>query len=455
MSVTFSGLASGLDTAAIIDALMQVAREPINRLQTKRSSYTSKASRLSDLRTRLSSLRTSALALDTASELRSYTATSSDTGTLTAAASSSAAPGSYTVNVKQLASAQRSYSSGVAAKDQTGLVGNGQLAIRVAGGAWSTIEIDQDTDTLEGVAAKINGAVSGVSASVVKVSDSEYRLLVAGKESGAANRVEFDLTASGKGLTDALGLNAAHVPDQAAQDAWLQMDGKNFYRPTNQISDAIAGVTLSLSSASDPETVSVTVATDLDAVVSKVQGMVSAYNSALSFIKDQFTYNGTTRSDTLMGDSAVLTVKNQLQGIIGAEVAAAGSTYNALSKVGFSTARDGTLTLDATKLKAALAADPEAVSDLFSYSDGDAGTENDGVTVRLARTIDGLLRSETGLLSARAEGIQDTIGAIDDRIAGLERSLSTYEAGLKKQFTALETLLGSLQKQSTYLSAAQ
>jgi flagellar hook-associated protein 2 len=455
MSITFSGLASGLDTSAIIDALMQVARQPVTRLQSKRSSYTSKASKLSDLRTRLASLRTSALSLDTAAELRSYTAQSSDTAKLTAAASSSAAPGSYSINVKQLASAQRSYSGGVAEKDQTGVVGYGQLAIRVAGGSWTTVEIDQDTDTLEGVAAKINGAVSGVTASVVKVSDSEYRLLVAGKQTGAANTIEFDLTASGKGLDDQLGLNAAHTPEQAAQDAWLLMDGKNFYRATNQSADAIAGVTLNLSGTSDPSSVTVTVATDLDAVVSKVQSTINSYNSTLSFIKEQFTYSGTVKADSLMGDSAVLTVKNQLQSVIGGEVAAAGTTYNALAKIGVSTARDGTLSLDTTTLKAALAADPDAVTDLFTYSDGDVGTDNDGVTVRLVRTIDQLLQSETGIISARDEGIQDTISSIDDRIAGLERSLSTYEAGLRKQFTALETLLSSLQKQSSYLTAAQ
>jgi len=137
--ITFNGLASGLDTASIISALVQVAKQPITQLESKKTSINTKLSVLSDLSSRLGSLRTAALALDTSKEVRSFAASSSDTTTLTAAATSSAAPGTYPVVVQRLAAAQRSYSNTVASSDGLNQVGSGTLGIQVGSGTWKTI----------------------------------------------------------------------------------------------------------------------------------------------------------------------------------------------------------------------------------------------------------------------------------------------------------------------------
>jgi len=281
---------------------------------------------------------------------------------------------------------------------------------------------------------------------VVKYSDNQYRLLINGTQLGAAGAVSFSETGT---LATTLGLSTS-TPAQAAVDAWIQIDGNDIYRASNQISDALPGTTLNLVKPSATP-VTLTIAADPDAIAAKVQTMVSAYNSAMALIKKQNTYSGEAKTDSLIGDSTLLEIKRRLQSIISGQVSAVTGDYKALSRVGISTNRDGSLTLDTSALKKAITTDLDSVTALFSYSDNNSSTDNDGVAVRLISALDDILRSSTGLLAARQSGLTDTVESIDTRVAALQRSVDTYEAGLKKQFTALETLLSSLQSQGSQL----
>lgn len=447
-SITFSGLASGLDTGSIIDALVKAAHVPVDRLETRKTTLDSQLSTLSNLSSRLSNLRSSALSLDTLSEFRSYTASTSDDTKLTGTASSTAVEGSYSVTVKTLARAQRSYSLSVADHDELNQVGTGTLGIRVGTGDFTYINIDEATMSLDSVAQAINSSGAGVLASVVKLSDSDYRLMITGEQTGIDSAITFTDTGT---LETKLGLEVS-TPAQTAADAWVQMDGQDYYRDTNQMSDVIPGVTLNLLASSDPDPITITVAPDPDAVVKKVQALVTAYNSVMDLFKKEFTYSGEVEADSLMGDSAVHQIKSRLQSVIGARVEAVSGDYNALSRIGITTNRDGSLSLDSTKLKNALADDPQAVTDLITYNDHNSSTANDGIAVRLVDALDQILRSSDGLLTARQNGIRRSMSNLDERIESMERSLDTYEAGLRKQFTSLETLISSLQTQGNSLT---
>jgi flagellar hook-associated protein 2 len=443
-SISFGGLASGLDTEAIIEALMSTARRPINVEEDKKTSLDRKLGAYSTLSAHLSKVRTAASGMDTSGDFRALTAVSSDESIIESVASSSANPGTYVMTVNNLAQAERTYSDPFATKDTAGLFGAGTLTITDGSGTPVDVVID-GTDTLETVASKINDSDAAVNAAVV-FDGTNYRLLVMAEDTGAANGVTF-----AEGGTLALDLDDPANEAQAAVDASVTMDGITFTNGSNQLTEMIPGVTLDLKNSS-AQSVTVKVDLDLDAMSSKLEGLVSAYNGMASYLHGQFQYNGESRTDGLMGEAAARSVKSQLQDIIGDEVAGVSGAFSLLSQVGIDTETDGTLKFDSAAFKEAIASDPSSVIDLFAYDDGDADLAEDGVALRLVTTLDGLLQSPDGLLPAREDGLRDSISAAEERIEDLEYRLEGYEQMLRRQFASMEEAMAQYNSTGSFLS---
>ena len=272
--------------------------------------------------------------------------------------------------------------------------------------------------------------------------------MVTGNKTGTDNAITFT-----EGGTLALDLDDAANEAQAALNSSVQLDGITISSSSNKVTTAIPGVTLDLQKLTGASSVTVKVAEDLETTAKNITDMVEAFNNVAKFLKSEFTYiEGQNAQSSLMGDAAVRNVQNKLKMIMTSAVSGASEPYTALARVGISTNKDGTMTVSATKLKEALAEDLEGVTSLFTVTDGDDATKNDGVMVTLAREITAMVQSPGGLIAARQKGIAQSIKQIDTRISTLTRSLGTYEKGLKRQFTALESLLSDLQSQSTFLS---
>jgi flagellar hook-associated protein 2 len=443
-AINFGGLASGLDTEAIITALVDAARRPITLLEAKKADLNTQKNSYSTISSTLSRLKTAASALDTESEFYALTGSSNDTTALSVTASSSANVGSYDMQITNLAQSQRNYSDPFAAKDTAGVAGSGNLQIQVGTDPAVDITIEA-TDTLENVAAKINSSAAEVNASIV-FDGSQYRLLVQGKDTGAANSVTFVEDAGVLLDLDDVVNNQA----QDAEDATVLMDGITFTNATNQFTEMLPGVTIDLHQETTGN-VTVQVAHDSDAMADKIQAILDEYNSAISFFKSQFTFSGEARSDTLMGDPSARAIKSQIQTAMGGEVSDL-TTYTILAQVGIDSDRDGTLTLNRAEFQEALAADSEAVMQLFTYDDGDDNADRDGIAVRLVNTLEGILQSPDGVIPARQEGLGDTIKSINKRIETEEDRIAAYEERLRKKFVALEQAMAEYQSVGDYLS---
>ncbi len=233
---SFSGLASGIDTATLISSLVRLERAPIDRLEAKKSDLGSVSRRLGEISKRTDALANAAKDLVGARELLGAKATSTDESKVRVSATGDATLGSFSVEVRALARAERTYSDGVAARDVAGLVGSGTLGVSV-GGVATDVTIEA-TDTLDDVARKINESGADVTASVLNDGTS-FRLLVAGRSTGAANAVDF--TESGT----TLGLTRPENQLVAARDASIVVDGLEITRATNRFSDVVPGVTRS------------------------------------------------------------------------------------------------------------------------------------------------------------------------------------------------------------------
>jgi len=171
MAVTTStGLFSGVNTDQLIQQILSVESQPITALQQKSTSYQGKISSYGSIKSALSKLQ-DALANLKSGNIYSIGATSSDTSSLTATATSSASEGTYNIKINNLATAQSVYSttfaSETAAVADLSTNATQKLQIQVGSGAPATITVDSTNNTLGGIKDAINSAGIGVTASTI------------------------------------------------------------------------------------------------------------------------------------------------------------------------------------------------------------------------------------------------------------------------------------------------
>ena len=347
---SFSGLATGLDTDAIVSSLVAVESLPIRRLEQQQADNSSIRFRLDTIRGRLDTLKTNLEGLDTRAEVLATGTTSSDESVLTVSATGGASLGTYDVTVANLATAERTYSNTFADIDGTGLFGTGTLTIQVGSGDAVDVTVD-GTTSLNNLATAINDADAGVSAAVI-FDGTNYRLQVAGEATGLENAITFTESA---GLS--LGLDDPVNEVVAADDARFTIDTLSMTRPTNQVVSAIPGVTLDLQ---DTGSSTVRVDRDPEALLTKVRDFVDAYNSVTNGINAEFVFTGAARTgDSLNGDSTLRGLQSQLgfdavQPLSGIPA----GDFSTLAQLGISTSQTGALELDESIFTSALDSNP-------------------------------------------------------------------------------------------------
>ncbi len=440
-TIQFGGLASGLNTSALIEGLVKVERRSIDLLQAQGTRYQAQQGVLSTLASGLASVKSAAQGLSFSVDFNQRTAASSDETVLKATADSTALSGSYAVNVTSLAKAtvlqSTSYTS------TTSAVGQGTLTIGV-GSTSKDITIDASNNTLAGLKDAINNAGTGVTASLVNTgtgSVPSYKLIVQGKNTGSENAVTASLAVSDGGSNPFVGGGDVI---QTAGDATFTVNSLTLTRSSNTVSDAIPGVTLSLLKEGGASS-TVTVNSDTSKVKENVKKLVDAYNGVVKLVGDQFAINGATgRQGVLAGDSTARAAISRLRTALGSSSGLDGN-IRSLSDIGIQFQRDGSLKLDEAKLSSALGSDPEAVQKLFLKSEN-------GIGKRIPEVVDSLIDSVSGAITARQNGLTQTLASLNKKIIREEQRITDYEQRLTAQFTSLEKLVSQLNQQGDFLS---
>ncbi|MCR9244999.1 MAG: flagellar filament capping protein FliD [bacterium] len=437
--ISFGGLASGLDTQAIISALLAVEQRPIAQLEAKKDSIGKQKSLFGDLDGLLDKLTDASRKLKTTSSFLSMKAASDDEDIVTASASSSATPGTHTVSVTNLAVAQFNHSNGYSsATESLGTYGEFTLT---ADGQDHVISISNPTP--QAVADAINATGSNVRAEVVDTgaASNPYQLVIRSTETGTENAFSFSAVSG-----DVSGLIADVQANQTpAEDATVIVNGLTITRSTNSVSGAIAGVTLDLKSApSPPKDVTITISTDAEEVSKNIQEFVDAYNEVVDFFAAQSVVNeeGEAQSD-LFGDPTLRSMRSTLRGIVGGIVDSTGNeAFQLFAQIGIESDRDGKLTFTQTELETALAEDEQAVAAIFT--DG-----TNGIAKRLEDQIKVYTDSVDGLIKTRVDGFDRRLKQTNTRIEQAERRLELYETQLETRYANLESLLARLQGQGS------
>ncbi len=233
-----------------------------------------------------------------------------------------------------------------------------------------TVTIDATNNSLQGIRDAINAAQIGVTASIVNDgSSTPYRLVLNSDALGANNSMKISV-AGDAALSSLLGNDPAGTQNMSeivtAKNAALVVDGVSVSKASNSINDVVQGVTLTLlKPTTSPATL--TVARDTATVQTSVEGFVKAYNDLNKVITDLTAYNPTTKkAAALQGDSAVRSLKSQIDGMLSAAVSTSAGSLTTLSQIGVGKQTNGSLAIDSTKLTNALNTQFSDIAGLFA-----------------------------------------------------------------------------------------
>lgn len=390
MALSSPGVGSGLDVNSIVTQLMTVERLPVRLLDKKESGYLSKLSAYGSLKSALGSFQSAMSGLNNAARFQSLSATAADPAIMTAGANSTAAVGSYTVQVNQLAQAQTITAAGQTSASaaigaavtttltfQFGTISGGTLTTGAYSGATfaqdatqatGTVTIDSSNNSLQGIRDAVNAANLGVTATIVNDgSAAPYRLVLASNNTGASKSMKIGVTGDAT-LQGLLAYDPAATQNltqgSAAQNAALTVNGIAVASASNTISGAIQGVTLSPLKTG---TTTLNVARDTAAAQSAAAAFVKAYNDVNNTLTSLSAYNASTKKGAiLLGDSTVRALQSQMRGTLGATLTGSSASLTSLSQIGIALQKDGTMALDAAKLATAIASNFSDIAGLFA-----------------------------------------------------------------------------------------
>ncbi|WP_341923891.1 flagellar filament capping protein FliD [Nocardioides psychrotolerans] len=432
-TTSISGLSSGLDTASIIDQLMQLEAIPQSRLKTRVATEQSLVTTLQTLNTKVAVLASRAEALAKPTAWAPLVSSSSDSD-VKVTTGTNLAPTNLTVTVTAVAKThQLGFATSAALTDQVTGASN---VVRLDRFDGSPVDIDSGDGTLAGLVAAINdpGNATGLHAAAVRVADGQYRLLVESSATGAAQ--DFTLTA--QDLSPMLGGATVRSGTDAAIDIGA---GISVGSTTNTFADVVPGLTLTVAPETTLGTVStISVTRDATGISNSVKGLVDAVNSLLTDIDTQSAAGSATKAKgPLSGDAGVRALRSA---VIDSVFPTDGSS---LADLGIEVDRYGKLTFDSAAFAGAYAADPAGVAEQFTSTGG-------GFADRVATVTKGASNPSDGTLTAAITGRNSGITRMKTSIDEWDQRLELRRTSLTRQFTALETALNQMTSQSSWLA---
>jgi flagellar hook-associated protein 2 len=454
---------STMDVSTLVSVLVNAKTAgQAAALKAKQTTDTTTLSAYGALSSALSALQAAIKNLSDGTTLSTFAATASGKG-LDPKAGAGAVAGSYAIDVTQIAASQTLSSAAFGATTQ---LGTGKLTLSL-GGKSMDVTIDSTNNTLSGIASAINKAANnpGVTATIVTGTGGAH-LVLRSATTGAANtinvavsNVQNDAGLSSLGVTSTPGAdgaastivssdtNKAWRQSEAAQDAQLTIGGIAVHSASNAVTDAIAGVTLNLSSASVGNPQTLTIAPDTSAQNTTITNFANLYNTVVTTVNKLSAYDKSSKTaGALIGDSTLMTIKNALASIVGGGVGA-GTSVVTLAHIGISLKgdpADGTLVVNNTTLTAALNNNPARVASLFNSTNGIGQKLNKSIT-EFTRT--------GGIIDTRNTALNADLKSVTAQ----QNTLADYATQLTKQyqsqFTAVNKLMATMNNNSAYLTA--
>jgi flagellar hook-associated protein 2 len=300
-----------------------------------------------------------------------------------------------------------------------------------------SIAYDTATDTLSDVLRRINNSTAGVTATYDSFSD---RVVFTNKDGGAVGIHAQDVTGD---FATALGLDGSATLGKNAQIAIDGVNGGNpISSPDNLFTSTETGIDgLSITVKGTSGSTDVTVAADTDAMASKFQDFVDAYNATVQFIEDKTKVSGTgtnAKAMPLHGEQNVLSLARTLRQTLGSAVAGITGAPGTLAGLGVGTTGSSPkISMDTAKLAAALQGNVEAFKTVVA-------DPSKGILTKIVSYIDSQTRFGGGPIAQKADKLQPSIARIDDSITRFNRNLDLETQRLQTRFAAMEHAISEM-----------
>lgn len=411
----------GIDVSSTVTQILANYQQVETPWKNQLTALQSQDTVLSTLGTQISTLATDMQKLtDAEGDFATKSGSSSDTNVLDlTSASSTAAAGTHSVTVESLAQTSSAASAEVGASDTL----TGSVSIQVGSGQQYTVNVgDSSTaSTISGLAAAINAAGIGVTASVLTDTNGA-RLSVVSNTSGTAGT----LTVSGSLVDTASASGSQSVSFtqvQAGVDASLEVDGISLTSSSNTVSNAIPGVTFQLLSANPSEQVQVVVVSDTSSIESDLNTFVSDYNTLMNSITGQERNDSSGNAEPLYGNPVISELQGMLQGALIS--APANGAVTSLYSLGITTNADGTLSLNTDTLASILNTNFDDVTGFFQNA-GSFGLSFADTLNNLGSTSPtGVLALTETMNSSEESTLNNDISNEESRLSGLQTNLTT------------------------------
>ncbi len=374
-----SGLSSGFDWRSMVDQLMAIEKRPVDLIEKQKTQYETQLTEWRSFNTQLLSLKTAAEALSKPVNFNTFSSSmTSDNADIDAedllsvSTNSHAEKGTYTITINNIATAQKIGSASFASG--TNDLGSGYNGDIIINGKTITIS---ETDGLDDVRNKINGADAGVTASLIRYSDTDYRLNLTSDDTGAEgisleNGSATDILQA-LGWTDSEGVVNEIV---VGKDASFLLDGVAVTSADNNIDDVLTGVTFKLTGDDAATTITLNIERDTSAIENKIKTFVDAYNEVSSYINKQQTYNkeNETTGGVLFGDGTLSSIKSDLTSLLVDPVWGVSSKFSIMGLAGIHLDSNNQLSIDSEELGGYLESNFSDIQKLFSVN----GTSTSG-----------------------------------------------------------------------------
>ena len=325
-------------------------------------------------------------------------------------------------------------------------------------GTSADISLADGKDTPQGIVDAINASKVGVTAQLVNTGDgtaTPYQIILSGPVglTGAFSiNTSYGAGSGTPGLTF-----PSNSANQTATDALVKVDGINYTRSSNSLTDVVPGVTLNLK-ATTLSAASVVLTRDNSAIKDKINALVTAYNDADNILTEVANPKSTldTYGATLVGDSTVRSLRQQLRAMVSGLSSTPGDTVKSMAQMGINIDQKGVMSLDAAKLDTVLNDNYSDVvksftggyNNLGTYSTLSAGFAGDAVK-KITNIIGskGALTTNTNVANTQNTKYKADLEKLDTRMSSL---LARYT----KQFAAMDSLVGQVNSQKTSLKSS-
>lgn len=498
-NLRIGGLASGMDIDSIVEDLMRAHRIPVQKLEQDKQILEWQQEDFREINTTLRSFRDTVFDMKLQSTYLTKKASSSDESVVSATAGTSAAPGTYTVNVTQLAEgvSKGSQSELADEKDAGGntltLAGqfslSGTITFELKGSKGSKeFSFDTSTDTIYTVVSEINDANLGIKASYDSTLN---RFFLTTESTGSEQEItvvsdsyNFLSDSTGDGTGNKLKLKLQTGTTYNGQDASFTFGDTTLTSSTNSVT--VNGVSLELKD--DTGTgVNITVTSDTDAVFDSIVNFINEYNNTIEAISDKLhepryrDYKPLTdeqreqltddqidkwiekaRSGLLRNDPILSSIQSKMRLTMSSMVPTGNSYYDRLADIGITTTADymsGKLVIDEEDLRKAIEEDPQAVMELFTYDPDSRNYDDMGIARRLYEDVNNAMDristkagSENDYTLVDNSLIGKEIDRIEEEIDRKEERLKQIEDRYWREFTAMEKAIQQMNQQSMWLA---